>query len=105
MAGGQGDRFLQVRLSGEDVPEVPEDRNVSAGDNHTLQSPDVEQLRSEECYVLIIGVNSVVRPPREGVRATHLAAGYVVEGEIEAGEVEGPPCLSPVEVLGLPEVL
>ena len=46
----------------------------------------------------------VVWAAGEGIWLTHLVARSVDEGEVEAGEVQGPTCLAAVELLGSAEV-
>ena len=40
----------------------------------------------------------------EGIRFPHRFSGVVGEGEVKAGEVEGPACLVAVQLLGSAEV-
>src|ERR1700753_2094825 len=47
----------------------------------------------------------MVRAAGECIRATHPTPRLMMEYNIEPGEVERPPGLPPVEMLGLPEVL
>src|ERR1700743_3643012 len=47
----------------------------------------------------------MVRTTRKRIRAAHPTPGVMVEYNVEPGEVERPPGLPPVEMLGLPEVL
>src|ERR1700753_479541 len=47
----------------------------------------------------------MVRTMRKRIRAAHPTPGLMVEYNVKPGEVERPPGLPPVEMLGLPEVL
>src|SRR6201996_9022768 len=47
----------------------------------------------------------MVRAAGECVRVAHVTPGLVGEDEVKPGQVERPPSLPPVEMLGLPEVL
>jgi len=65
-----------------------------------------EEFQSEEDNVgIVIGSCATVGSAGECVRLIHQLSGFVMECEVEAGEVEGPSGLPPVQLLGCHEVL
>ncbi|GLB36649.1 hypothetical protein LshimejAT787_0309360 [Lyophyllum shimeji] len=102
--GGLGNDVL-VRALVIAPPNVSEDLVFLASSDETLQSADGEELRFEQHDVRVVGASvSVVRAARECVGLPHTMSRTVVKHEVEIGQVQGPPCLTPIELLGGQEV-
>src|ERR1700675_4201430 len=98
-------RLIQFTIR-ESLAHVTEDGAFFTGDSDTFEGTDLEKFRTKEGDVCIVcNAGSVVCAAGEGVRLAHAPSGLVVEGEVEAGQVEGPSGLVAVEFLGGPEVL
>src|ERR1700675_945054 len=98
-------RFIQFAIR-EGLANVMEDGAFLTGDSDTFKGMDLEKFRIQEGDVCVVcNARSVVRAAGEGVRLAHAPSWLVVEGEVEAGQVEGPSGLAAVEFLGGPEVL
>src|ERR1700709_519371 len=93
------DGVLEVWFAGEGLADVAEDGDLRTGDSDTLESAEVEELRTEEGDILVVRSKAMVRPTGECVWTSHQAPRLVVEREVELGQVQGPPGLPPVEVL------
>jgi hypothetical protein len=67
---------------------------------------DLEQFWTQKGQVtVVIGTGFVVSTLRQGIRLAHALPWSMVEGEIKARQVQGPSCLSPVELLSHAKVL
>src|SRR6202795_1124366 len=89
----------------EGLAHVTEDGVFFTGDSDTFEGPDLEKFRTQEGDVCIVSnTGSVVCAAGEGIGFAHAPSWLVMEGEIEAGQVEGPSGLAAVELLGSPEV-
>src|ERR1700675_3740662 len=98
-------RFIQFTIR-ESLANVAEDGAFLTGDSDTFEGTDLEKFRTQEGDVCIVcNAGSVVCAAGEGVRLAHAPSWLVVEGEVEAGQVERPSGLAAVELLGSPEVL
>src|ERR1700675_2580254 len=98
-------RLIQFAIR-EGLANVTEDGAFLTGDSDTFEGPDLERFRTQEGDVCIVSdTGSVVCAAGEGVRLAHAPSWLVVEGEVEAGQVERPSGLAAVEFLGGPEVL
>src|SRR6202795_1333842 len=98
-------RFIQFTIR-EGLANVTEDGAFLTGDRDAFEGTDLEKFRPQEGDVCVVcNARSVVRAVGEGVRLAHAPSWLVVEGEVKAGQVEGPSGLAAVELLGSPEVL
>src|SRR6202795_2833443 len=98
-------RFIQFTIR-EGLANITEDGAFLTGDSDTFEGTDLEKFQTQESDVCIVcDAGSVVRAVGEGVRLAHAPSWLVVEGEVEAGQVEGPSGLAAVQFLGGPEVL
>src|ERR1700675_3525716 len=98
-------RFIQFTIR-EGLANITEDGAFFTGDSDIFEGPYLEKFRTKEGDVCIVcNVGSVVCAAGEGVRLAHTPSWLVVEGEVEAGQVERPSGLAAVEFLGGPEVL
>ncbi|GLB45127.1 hypothetical protein LshimejAT787_2000320 [Lyophyllum shimeji] len=107
-SGGLGDDVLVHALVHALVIaplDISQDLVFLAGSDETLQSADGEKLRLEQHDIRVVGAAvSVVRPARERIGLPHTTSRTVVKHEVEIGQVQGPPCLTPVELFGGQEV-
>src|ERR1700675_411010 len=93
-------RFVQFTIR-EGLANVTEDGAFFTGDSDTFKGPDLEKFRTQEGDVCIVSdTGSVVCAAGEGIGLAHAPSWLVVEGEVEAGQVEGPSGLAAVEFLG-----
>src|ERR1700675_2140584 len=98
-------RFIQFTIR-EGLANVTEDGVFFSGDSDPFEGPDLEKFRTKEGNVCIVcDAGSVVCAAGEGIRLAHAPSWLVVEGEVEARQIEGPSGLAAVELLGGPEVL
>src|ERR1700675_3447477 len=98
-------RFIKLTIR-EGLANITEDGAFLTGDSDTFEGPDLEKFRTQEGDVCVVcNAGSVVRAAGEGVRLAHAPSWLVVEGEVEARQIEGPSGLAAVEFLGGPEVL
>src|ERR1700675_4541349 len=98
-------RFVQFTIR-EGLANVTEDGAFFSGDSDAFKGPDLEKFRTKEGDVCIVcDAGSVVCTVGEGIGLAHAPHCLVVEGEVEAGQVERPSGLAAVELLGGPEVL
>src|SRR6202795_1195253 len=97
-------RLIQFTIR-KGLANVSEDGAFFTGDSDTFEGPDLEKFWTKEGDVCIVSdTGSVVCAAGEGVRLAHALSWLVVEGEVEAGQVEGPSGLAAVELLGSLEV-
>src|SRR6202795_3266457 len=98
-------RLIQFAIR-EGLANVTEDGVFLTGDSDNFEGPDLKMFRTQEGDVCIVGdTGSVVCTAGEGIGLAHAPSWLVVEGEVEAGQVEGPSGLAAVELLGGLEVL
>src|SRR6202795_4090808 len=98
-------QFIQFTIR-EGLANVTEDGAFLTGNSDTFEGTDLEKFRTQEGDVCVISdTGSVVCAAGEGVRLAHAPSWLVVEGEVEAGQVERPSGLVAVEFLGGLEVL
>src|ERR1700675_396483 len=98
-------RFIQFTIR-EGLANITEDGAFLTSDSDTFEGTDLEKFRTQEGDVCIVcDAGSVVRAVGECVRLAHAPSWLVVEGEVEAGQVERPSGLAAVELLGGLEVL
>src|ERR1700675_5219628 len=89
-------QFIQFTIC-EGLANVTEDGAFFTGDSDTFEGPYLEKFRTKEGDVCVVcNAGSVVRAVGEGVRLAHAPTWLVVEGEVEAGQVEGPSGLAVV---------
>ena len=60
---GKRDGLLNVWILRKHLSDVAENQHFGARNSHTLRRPNVEQLRTEECDVLVVRSYPVIRPP------------------------------------------
>ncbi|KAG6896791.1 hypothetical protein C0992_006011 [Termitomyces sp. T32_za158] len=85
---------------------VLEDANLISLNRYSFQGADGKQLQVEEDYVgIIFSSRAVVCMSGQCVRLPHTSSKLVVQGEVEVDDVQGPPGLVKIELLGHPEVL
>src|ERR1700675_4013239 len=97
-------RLIQFAIR-EGLAHVTEDGVFFTGNSDTFEGLDLEKFRTQKGDVCIVSdTGSVVCAAGEGVRLAHAPSWLVVEGEVEAGQVERPSGLAAVELLGGPEV-
>jgi len=85
---------------------VSQDVLFRSGELQTLQGTYSKESRSEEHDIrIVIGAGAMVGSAGECIWLTHRPSGFVVECEVEAGGVERPLGLPPVQLLGRHEVL
>jgi hypothetical protein len=105
LPGDKRNGILEFRLSRKRLPNVAQEGDFGSVNHNPLHRPDPEKLRPKERNIRVLGSGAVVWAAGEHIQATHEATRLVEQGEIEPGQVQGPPGLPPVQILRLLEVL
>jgi hypothetical protein len=91
--------FFKVRFISECLLDVPQKGDLQASYHDALQRTDLEQGRTQERHIRVVWARSMIRTLGGHVWFTHRAPRLVVKLEIEPGQIQGPLCLSSVEIL------
>jgi len=88
------------------LPDVSQDVLFQSSELQTLQCTYRKEFQSEEHNIgIVVGAGTMVGSAGERIWFTHQLPGFVMECEVEVGEVERPSGLPPVQLLGHHKVL
>ncbi|KAG6824219.1 hypothetical protein H0H92_007628 [Tricholoma furcatifolium] len=87
------------------LSNVSQDEHLLANDRQTLYRANCKELRMEEDnVVVVVRSGPMISPSQKSVQFAHAFTQFVMKREVEADEVERPPGLATVELLGSSEI-